>query len=177
MKFDSTTAPHSFNRYERRRLETFHQVSWQNHNSISTTGIHVQRVKGKLFILKAKTNCCDMSYISKLTGMASQCQSGGVEDGQGWLPVHWAGRGGGISIRTIKKLRPERTLKQKEQISKFISPQVTCAWCGCVLGDWQYGDQVLALDKLCCTLFLLILMLSLLICFPRSLNQCTMCIL
>ena len=29
---------------------------------------------------------------------------------------------------------------------KCVSPQVTCAWCGCVLGDWQYGDQVLALD-------------------------------
>ena len=23
-----------------------------------------------------------------------------------------------------------------------FSSQVTCAWCGCVLGDWQYGDQV-----------------------------------
>ena len=23
-----------------------------------------------------------------------------------------------------------------------VSSQLTCAWCGCVLGDWQYGDQV-----------------------------------
>ena len=29
---------------------------------------------------------------------------------------------------------------------KRVSPQVTCAWCGCVLGDWQYGDQVHAQD-------------------------------
>jgi len=26
--------------------------------------------------------------------------------------------------------------------------EVTCAWCGCVLGDWQYGDQVMARHRL-----------------------------
>ena len=35
---------------------------------------------------------------------------------------------------------------KKGKMFKCVSPQVTCAWCGCVLGDWQYGDQVLALD-------------------------------
>jgi len=26
--------------------------------------------------------------------------------------------------------------------------EVTCSWCGCVLGDWQYGDQVMARHRL-----------------------------
>merc|ERR1719341_176366 len=26
--------------------------------------------------------------------------------------------------------------------------EVTCAWCGCILGDWQYGDQVMARHRL-----------------------------
>jgi len=26
--------------------------------------------------------------------------------------------------------------------------QVTCTWCACVLGDWQYGDQVMARHRL-----------------------------
>ena len=44
-------------------------------------------------------------------------------------------------LKLIKEL-----CSKESKMFKCVSPQVTCAWCGCVLGDWQYGDQVLALD-------------------------------
>ena len=80
----------------------------------ATPAYMTKRAKGKLFILLAKSNCCDMSYFSIRAGLASQCQSGGVEDGQGWLPVHWAGRGGDIFIiKTIEIGNDERTFELK----------------------------------------------------------------
>ena len=54
-----------------------------------------------------------------LAGLASQCQSGGVEDGQGWLPVHWAGGGGGISIMRTIEIDKERDMRDKGGVQKI----------------------------------------------------------
>ena len=40
------------------------------------------------------------------------------------------------------KTKPWKTETAKVGHLTGFSSQVTCAWCGCVLGDWQYGDQV-----------------------------------
>ena len=40
------------------------------------------------------------------------------------------------------KTKPWKTGTAKTGHLTGFSSQVTCAWCGCVLGDWQYGDQV-----------------------------------
>ena len=124
-------------KYERKRLETFQvcKHKWYGCSlfcvcaSSPTFGSGHQSLSSNWIPFSTLTICS--------SGLACQCQGGGLEDGQGWSPVHRAGGRGAYQCAMFCMCEDKEPVPWKAVISKvdrrFISGYLCMVW----LRSWR----------------------------------------
>ena len=131
-------------KYERKRLETFQvcKHKWYGCSLFCVVPAHL--------LLAADINhSVPIGFLSQLWQYAPQAWPANAKV-EAWKMAKAGLRYTGqeeevhINVQCSACVKIKNLCRGKLWFQKLtgVSSQVTCAWCGCVLGDWQYGDQV-----------------------------------